>query len=122
MVSPTQQFGKVVEDLACKFLENNGLQLITRNFQCKYGEIDLIMQDQDVVVFVEVRYRKSSEFGDSVASVTRSKQLKLIQTAKCYLLERNIYDAVLCRFDVWACDADMINIKWIRDAFWVQWG
>ncbi|EKE00711.1 MAG: hypothetical protein ACD_21C00285G0005 [uncultured bacterium] len=114
--------GKNAEDLACGYLQRQGLKLIVANYQCRCGEIDLIMQDGQTLVFVEVRYRKVHDYGDGVSTVTRAKQRKIIKTAISYLWENNIYDKVLCRFDVIAVSgrADR-EVQWIKDAFWVRW-
>lgn len=91
------------------------MQLISQNYYCRYGEIDLIMSDQETLVFVEVRYRKHKDFGGAVASITRGKQSKLIKTAKHYLakLETQPY----CRFDVVVYEANSEHPEWIQDAF-----
>jgi putative endonuclease len=117
-----QLIGKNVEDLACAYLQQQGLKLVTSNYSCKFGEIDLIMSDQDAVVFVEVRYRKNTDYGDGVATVNKSKQSKIKKTAAYYLQEQKLYDKVLCRFDVVAVSgATMDELHWIKDAFWDKW-
>lgn len=106
--------GKKAEDIACSFLMNNGLELITRNYQCRYGEIDLIMQDSDNLVFVEVRYRKSARFGSAIESIDHDKQRKLIFTANHYLQNNPTSSAI--RFDVVALTPNR-EIEWINNAF-----
>ena len=71
--------GESFEQRACDELERAGLRLLTRNYTTRHGELDLVMREGDTVVFVEVRYRKSASHGDAAASVTTSKQGKLIQ-------------------------------------------
>lgn len=118
----SRTIGKNSEELACDYLERQGLKLITANYQCKYGEIDLIMKDDNVLVFIEVRYRKVSDYGDGVATVTKVKQDKIIRTATYYLQANNLLDRVLCRFDVIAVSgAANGRLQWIKDAFWVNW-
>ena len=74
-----RQFGKQLESEACDFLLQQGLTLITKNYNCKMGEIDLIMRDRDdYLVFVEVRYRKSSKYGNGAESISRFKRCKII--------------------------------------------
>jgi putative endonuclease len=108
--------GVAAEDLALEFLESRGLKLITRNYRCRFGEIDLVLQDGDTTVFAEVRLRKSENFGGAVASVTTAKQQKLIATAQHYLGARR--DLPACRFDVIALDQlDRARVEWIKDAF-----
>jgi putative endonuclease len=122
MRSAKQNIGHSAEEFARNYLEQQGLKFVAANYVCKYGEIDLIMNDGDFYVFVEVRYRESEKFGDGVASITKSKQSKLISAVKCYLLECNLYDKVPCRFDVIAlATIPEHKLEWIKDAFWVKW-
>lgn len=104
------------ERQAQKYLRQQGLILMTRNYQCKVGEIDLIMKEDDTLVFVEVRYRRSNQYGGALASVNHSKQRKLRLTAQYYLSQskRNLHQQ-LCRFDVVAFEGQ--DIHWIRSAF-----
>jgi len=118
----TQQQGAFGENLACDYLKKQGLTLKDRNFQVRQGEIDLIMQQGDAYVFVEVRYRDNEDYGGAIASITRSKQSKIITAAKLYLLQRELYDKVDCRFDVVILSNSPSGIKldWIADAFRVN--
>jgi putative endonuclease len=118
----TQIIGKNAENLVSNYLQQQGLKLIEANYTCKCGEIDLIMRDGETLVFVEVRYRKNDYYGDGVASVTKYKQHKIIRAATYYLQQNNLYDKVLCRFDVVAAASENINnLQWIKNAFWVRW-
>jgi putative endonuclease len=103
------------EQQALTFLKEQGLLLICQNFYCRFGEIDLIMSDQDTLVFVEVRYRKNQDFGGATGSVTPQKQKKLIKTAKHYLAQLD--NEPYCRFDVVAISAEAKQPQWIQDAF-----
>ena len=94
----TRKIGFEVEEAAKKYLLDKGLKFIKSNYECKLGEIDLIMQDKDTLVFVEVRFRSSQKYGGALASISASKRSKIIRTAKLYLLERDLYDKVFCRF------------------------
>ncbi|MBU0745014.1 MAG: YraN family protein [Gammaproteobacteria bacterium] len=117
-----QIVGKNVENLACDYLQQQGLKLVTANYSCQLGEIDLIMGDKDVLVFIEVRYRKNINYGDGAATVNKSKQDKLKKTAAYYLQKQNLYDKVVCRFDVVAVSGKyMDKLDWIKDAFWGNW-
>jgi len=106
--------GKKAEDVACSFLQHNGLSLIQRNYHCRYGEIDLIMQDLDTLVFVEVRYRSSIKFGSAAESVDSKKQRKIVFTANHYL-QKNPTDQP-SRFDVIALSPQQ-EPEWITNAF-----
>lgn len=92
----------------------NRLKLIARNHRCKFGEIDLIMRDGAVLVFIEVRYRRSSRFGAPAATVDARKQRRLATAARHYLMTNPCQLA--CRFDVVAISGQD-HIQWIRNAF-----
>jgi putative endonuclease len=104
--------GQLGEDAALAYLQQHGLRLIERNFLCKGGELDLIMQDGEVLVFVEVRKRADRNHGGAAASITPAKQKRLITAAQHYLQRYRMPPA--CRFDVIAIDGD--ETAWIRDA------
>src|SRR3989304_5065718 len=72
--------GRLAEDSACQYLAGNGLKLITRNYKCRRGEIDLVMRHNDSIVFIEVRYRHNNHFGSGAESVIHKKQKKIILT------------------------------------------
>jgi putative endonuclease len=112
-----QQRGAWGEDFACAYLEQQGLQLISRNYHSRYGEIDLIMQHQQILIFVEVRYRRSASHGSSAESVNSRKQQKIILTAQEYL--QSLSEIPICRFDVLAIMGTMqsVTVDWIQDAF-----
>lgn len=111
--------GRRYEALALAHLESCGLRLLERNFRCKGGEIDLVMQDGDVLVLVEVRMRGRADFGGAAASVDARKQGRLITAARVLLRTRSELARLPARFDVVAIDgADQAApVKWIRDAF-----
>ena len=111
--------GREAEDLACQYLKQQGLRLVSRNYRCRRGEIDLIMTDRENLVFIEVRYRSRSHYGSGAESVQYRKQQKLIACAHNYL-QRN--PAAACRpgrFDVVAIspERDGLDIQWIPNAF-----
>lgn len=123
-MATTREQGQYTENLACRFLEEKGCKLIEKNFNCKVGEIDLIMQDDDSLIFVEVRYRKSNNFGSGAESITASKQSKLIKTASLYLQRHAKLNKYPARFDVISItgfieteDLSKIDIDWIVNAF-----
>ncbi len=97
-----------------------GLLMIESNFTCRVGEIDLVMKDGDILVFVEVRYRTRTDFMNPVTSVNYRKQQKLLRAAATYLKFRGLTDRVPCRIDVlgiWRTDnSDEINFNWIKNA------
>ena len=109
--------GTGAEDSALRFLERKGLQLLTRNYRCRRGEIDLVMQEGNFLVFVEVRYRKHDRYGSPAESVTTRKQQRILNAAAHYLQVAAGTNPNPCRFDVVAISAEGENIDWIRDAF-----
>jgi putative endonuclease len=110
-----REIGDKAEQQAEKFLCQQGYRLRQRNFLCKHGEVDLLMQSPEGdIVFVEVRYRKDNDFGGAVQSITPSKQKKLRRTAQFYLQQHKLSD-VPCRFDVIAITGQ--STQWIQDAF-----
>lgn len=115
---PSQDLGRWAEQAAASYLQTRGLRLITRNFRCRYGEIDLIMSDVGQLVFVEVRFRRSVRFGAGFDTVTHSKRRKLIAAARTYLAQRPL-DNTACRFDVVSVATPHYRpeFTWIRDAF-----
>ncbi|RJF97516.1 YraN family protein [Noviherbaspirillum saxi] len=100
------------EDRALHYLQQQGMSLVERNFRCKGGEIDLIMQDRSSLVFVEVRKRAASRYGGAAASITGRKQARLILAAQIFLQRYRMPPA--CRFDVVAIDGDALS--WLRNA------
>lgn len=116
----TRSVGGAVEQLVCKYLQEQGLQPLERNYRCRHGEIDLVMLDHDCLVFVEVRFRSSGAFSDAAATVDRRKQRKLIKTAEMYLATHSGCTRRTARFDVIGVDGrahGTPSIEWIRDAF-----
>lgn len=109
--SPKQRQGRFFEGQALQFLQAKGLTLIAQNWQQpKVGELDLIMIEQGVtwptLVFIEVRQRVRSNFGDAALSVTAAKQRKITKTAKYFLQQHPNYADFECRFDVVAYNVD----------------
>jgi putative endonuclease len=110
----TRRAGTAAEDLALAHLQRQGLALKARNFACRLGEIDLIMEERGTLVFVEVRQRSSAAFGTAAESITARKRAKLLATARFYLASRA--NMPPCRFDAVLVDGRG-QIDWIRDAF-----
>lgn len=107
--------GASAEALACQYLQQQGLKLIAKNFRCKSGEIDLIMQEGQTLVFVEVRLRSNRRFGDAGSSIDTNKQRKLIRAAEHYL---QLHGNHACRFDALLLDKlDSSRVEWIQNAF-----
>lgn len=107
-----QAIGAAGEEQALVYLQGQGLRLVERNFLCKTGEIDLIMRDGDMLVFVEVRARADQRHGGAAASITPAKQRCLIRAAQRYLQRFKVLPA--CRFDVIAIDDGALS--WLKNA------
>ena len=108
--------GSEAENLAEHYLQKQHLVLVERNYRCRYGEIDLIMRDQTMLVFIEVKMRTRSSFGGAIHSITQSKQHKLILTANHYLA--GLKKIPPCRFDVVLITGQLqYEISWIKNAF-----
>ncbi|MDY0133094.1 MAG: YraN family protein [Desulforegulaceae bacterium] len=95
--------GNKAEKFACSFLRSKKYKIILRNFRTKFGEIDIIAKDGDVLCFVEVKFRKNSDFGLPEDFVDLRKQKKIIKTAKIYLAQNQVSD-INVRFDVVAVE------------------
>lgn len=110
--------GHATEQQAEHFLNTQGLRTITRNYRRKTGEIDLIMQEDATLVFVEVRLRTNRHCASGAESITPTKQRRLIRTAQWYLLECAGNDLPPCRFDVIAYNNPQQPAPlWIKNAF-----
>lgn len=110
--------GDAAETAACRYLRDKGLELVERNFRCRFGELDIIARDGDTLVFVEVRCRNNPRFGNAAESVDLRKQQRLIRAASAYLSRHYQYE-LPCRFDVIEATQyrDTFQLHWLTDAF-----
>ncbi|MCH9695049.1 MAG: YraN family protein [Gammaproteobacteria bacterium] len=114
----TTTVGNRAEQLAYRYLLQNGLALVARNFRCRGGEIDLIMLDSSCLVFVEVRFRAPNRFATAGITVDHHKQRKIIRTAAMFLTRHVRFSNHTMRFDVIAIDGlEDSGPDWIKDAF-----
>jgi putative endonuclease len=112
--------GAAAEQLACEYLFDQGLTLVGRNFRTRRGEIDLIMQDNKVLVFIEVRFRKSIRFGSAEESITRQKCARLTAAALAYMQYQHVGENTVVRFDAVAISPESNNqpdfkLNWIKN-------
>jgi putative endonuclease len=107
--------GDLAEQTAAEYLERRGLRIVTRNYRCRFGEIDLIAESGATVVFIEVRARARGEFGSAAESITAAKRKRVIAAARHYLAARRERRA--CRFDVVLLNGDKSEPEWIANAF-----
>ena len=121
MSRPSRSAGRRAEQLAAIYLTGKGLSLIARNFSSRVGEIDLIMRDRrpDCLVFIEVRYRRSAQFGGAAASVVAGKQTRLLRAASLFNLQHPGLAALPQRFDVLGIEGALWRprMNWIKNAF-----
>lgn len=120
----TTELGRAAEARALRHLEAAGLQLLTRNYRCRAGELDLVMIDavSHVLVLVEVRSRSRSDFGIAAATISADKQRRCSLAARHLLLTRRELRKLRARFDVVAIDPPAQAggepvVTWIRNAF-----
>lgn len=107
--------GGQAEALAAAYLERHGLAVLERNFRVRGGEVDLICRDGPVLVFAEVRLRSDPRFGGAAASITATKQRRVILAARHYLAGK---PHPACRFDCVLLDGlDPPRIEWLKNAF-----
>lgn len=108
--------GVQAEQWAARYLQEQGLQLLAQNYRCRVGEIDLVMQEGDTLVFVEVRLRSNPAFGGAAGSIDTRKQQRIIKTAQHYLV--SLPRVPPCRFDALLLeDALGKRVQWLKNAF-----
>jgi len=117
-----KELGKKGEEVAIRFLKKSGYRILSRNYVCKLGEIDVIAKEKDTLVFVEVKTRTSTTFGPPQLAVNPTKQMQLSKVALSFLKEKQLEDAK-ARFDVVAIllRSKGEEIELIKDAFDLKW-
>lgn len=105
--------GLAAEEAAARYLQTHGCQIVARNWHCRSGEIDLIVWDGDVCVFVEVKMRSRQGFGGAAAAITPSKQRKLWLSAQTYLQTQGQTEPA-CRFDAILIDGAGA-VTWLKN-------
>lgn len=103
-----KSFGQLSEYKAAQFLLKKNFQILARNFQTNRGEVDLIARDQDSIVFVEVKARRSDKFGTAIESVTEAKLQKIVAAGQAWLQKNNCPEADF-RVDVVTFDQDKVE-------------
>jgi putative endonuclease len=117
----TQEAGSQCEEAALRYLLDQGLKYVGKNYRCRVGEIDLIMRDGQYFVFVEVRARMSNQYGGGLGSITKAKRGKILKATMHYLLVHQLQDKFPVRFDVVSIDGPEGHVSWIKDAFGVDY-
>ena len=109
--------GQWAEQQALTLLQAQGFQLVVANYHCRYGEIDLIVQQAQELVFVEVKARSVTQYAQSFESISLSKQRKMMKSALCFLHAHPELQTFYCRFDVICFDFNQHFAKTIQHDF-----
>lgn len=110
----SRKTGSLYEEKAAGYLQEQGFQIIARNFRCKIGEIDIIAFDKNCLCFIEVKFRKNDSCGRPAAAVTYAKQRTIIRVSEYFIMKRNMYD-FMRRYDVIEITGN--NIALLKNAF-----
>lgn len=105
----TRKIGGFHEEKAIRYLKNNGFQIIKQNYRCKVGEIDIIALKENILRFIEVKYRENDFYGNPLEVVNKRKQNKIQKTAAWFLNENMQYVDMQCSFDVMAVMGQQIT-------------
>ncbi len=105
--------GTYYEEAVCHYLMENGLEIVEKNFRCRFGEIDIIAKEKEYFVFIEVKYRKDERYGTALEAVNRKKQRTICKCADCYCMLHK--EATIRRYDVVGIQNE--EIIWVKDAF-----
>lgn len=110
------------EEQARLYLLDQGLVTVQQNYHSRFGEIDLIMRDADILCFVEVKFRKSLDFGGAASTISYQKQQKLIKTAQIFMNQDRKNSRYAMRFDALMLQqiGENISIDWIQNAFYAE--
>ena len=111
----TREIGSKYEDKSVEILIKNSYKILERNYQNKFGEIDIIAQKDDEIVFVEVKYRKTNKFGYGYEAVGRKKLFKIVKLAQLYMQSKK-YEKYKMRFDCMSYLED--ELDWIKNIVW----
>ncbi len=111
--------GRDGEKRALTFLKKRGFAILATNYRFKTGEIDIIAQKRGLIAFIEVKTRLSTRYGYPEEAIDKKRQRRMIQTAKHFLISKNLYDKKEIRFDVLALlrKADGYTIEYFENAF-----
>jgi putative endonuclease len=115
----TTAIGNKAEEKARTWLERNGWVCLEQNARTRFFELDLVMKDGDTTVFVEVKYRKSNDYGGGVGAISRDKQRRLIAGAQVWLAEKKLWDEPV-RFDVMIFreTSSGVKLQHLKDCLW----
>ena len=114
-----RNIGSWYEQLACRYIKENGASILNRNYRLKNGEIDIIAKDDNYLCFIEVKYRKDQKYGGPEAAVSFHKQKQICHVSRYYVYSKGYSEFTPIRYDVIAVSGEDGNssIKWIKNAF-----
>jgi len=109
--------GAAIEHIAAQWLRQEGLALVAQNHYVKGGELDLVMREGDILVFVEVKHRTTTRFGHPLETITYQKQQRLVRAARLYIARNGISSP--CRFDILGIIGKPPDLEfhWVKAAF-----
>lgn len=110
-----RRLGSEYETKAVQYMEEQGMEILTRNYYCRQGEVDIIGKEEGYLLFVEVKYRKDLQKGYPEEAVTPAKQRRICQVARYYLYEHHLPEDTPVRFDVVSILGR--ELRYIRNAF-----
>ena len=111
----TREIGNKYEDKSVKILVKEAYKILERNYQNRFGEIDIIAEKNKEIVFIEVKYRKTNKFGYGYEAVDRRKIMKILKLANYYIQSKK-YQNYKIRFDCMSYLGD--ELDWIKDIVW----
>ena len=119
LIPNKRDIGDKHEAFAVEVIKNAGFEVVDKNYLCKLGEVDIIARSGQNLVFVEVRYRRSENYGGALQSVDKKKQRRIALAANHYLQKHKLTNKVACRFDVFAITGSLnqLSYQWIEAAF-----
>lgn len=110
----TRVIGSLQEDFAISYLEENGFEILERNFKCKIGEIDVIAKKDNIIRFIEIKYRKGNVVGGAFYAINQKKLIKISKIAEFYIMIHNFTDAM---FSIDALIIENENITYLENVF-----
>ncbi len=117
----SQQKGSEKENIAYRWLKKQNIKVLCTNFNCKGGEIDIIgINNEQTLIFFEVKYRKNTKYGHAIEYISPSKQKKIITCAKFYLAKNQNLQDYNMRFDAITFHAEQTTPEWHKDIFWLN--
>ncbi|MDH5355711.1 MAG: YraN family protein [Gammaproteobacteria bacterium] len=121
-MNTSKRKGLHYEEQAKSYLLKQGLVSLQQNYHSRFGEIDLIMLDGDMLCFIEVKFRRSTGFGGAANSISYLKQQKIIKTAQIFINQDRKHSRYAMRFDALMLQqtGEDISIDWIQNAFYAE--